>query len=345
MGSRPSTGSRPSNGLTSVNGLSATSGLITTAAGRNTIAYIVRCALPAGHSISKAGYTFAGQLGVAPEWESGACTTDCQERVSACVLAHVNTSGQHISFWMDSDIASIGWGQSTDYPYQEGSFFGNIFIDYPKAYYCNGRDLDLGTVPGRLGTTQSGSPYVNPFYYSQALCAGNCTAANADGYKLCSTFKHVVTVYRNFDANTPYKICNRVTGRCLNVSGGSTANSAAVVQNSYNGASSMKWYITQISPKKYKLINVGSGKAMDITGARTVDTTPVIQYTYSGNANQLWALTTVPGQPGFYVLNPTSKTTSAVDIPWPGVGVEGGPAQEMTYGGADQQKWTILPAN
>src|SRR5262249_20867088 len=51
------------NGLPGANGLSETSGLITTDAGRKTIAYLVRCALPSGHSITKAGYTFQGSLG------------------------------------------------------------------------------------------------------------------------------------------------------------------------------------------------------------------------------------------------------------------------------------------
>ena len=88
---------------------------MTSAAGRATISYIVRCALPAGRSIVKRDqrnipYTFTGRLGVAPEWENGACGTDCQELVSACVLAHVNTTGKHIQLWLDSDSPAIGWG-------------------------------------------------------------------------------------------------------------------------------------------------------------------------------------------------------------------------------------------
>ena len=137
------------NGLNSVNGLANGVGLMTSADGRTTLSYIVKCALPAGRSFANGDqnnqtYTFAGQLGVAPEWESGSCDTDCQERVSACVLAHVNTTGQHIQLWLDSDVPSIGWGRSTDYPYQEGSFFGNIFESPPKAYYCDGKDLQSG---------------------------------------------------------------------------------------------------------------------------------------------------------------------------------------------------------
>ncbi len=70
--------------------------------------------------------------------------------MSACLLAHVNTSGVHIPIWLDSEGA-IGWGQNTSYPYQEGSFFGNVFVNPPEAHFCNGRDFDSATVPGRLG--------------------------------------------------------------------------------------------------------------------------------------------------------------------------------------------------
>jgi hypothetical protein len=131
------------NGLSMVNGLSGNglsgNGLLMTAlktgvvtggtfvnssSGRNTLTYIVRCALPSGHSISAkdsggTSYSFSGGIGVAPEWETGTCNTTCQERMTACLLAHVNTSGVHIPIWLDSEGA-IGWGQNSSYPFQEG---------------------------------------------------------------------------------------------------------------------------------------------------------------------------------------------------------------------------------
>ena len=71
------------NGLSALNGLSSTYGLangvglMSSAGGRSTLSYIVRCALPAGHRITKndqqnISYTFQGEIGVAPEWETGA---------------------------------------------------------------------------------------------------------------------------------------------------------------------------------------------------------------------------------------------------------------------------------
>jgi Ricin-type beta-trefoil lectin domain-like len=335
------------NALTT--GLLPTGTFMNSAGGRSTVSYLVRCALASGKTITAkdsggVSYSFPGQIGVAPEWQTGTCNATCQERVSACMLAHVNTSGQHISIWLDSEGA-IGYGQSTDFPYQEGSFFGNIFVNPPVANFCNGKDFDSGTVPGRLGVTQTGAPYVNPFY-SGATCAGNCTAASspysADGFSQCKAYTHVVTVWRNFDVNTQYKICNKSTGKCLEVSGSSKTNNAAVVTRTYAAAANQKWVITQVSAKKYKVINVNSGMAMDITGARTTDGTPLIQYTYSGAANQLWAFTSLSDQPGNFEISPTSHTASSIG-PVGASSADGTVVQEYTYNTADYMKWTISP--
>ena len=92
------------------------------------VSYLVRCALPANTSITKGtSYTFQGLLGMAPQWQNGACDTTCQENVSACMLAHVNTAGIHVPLWMVAQNAAVGWGQDPEFPNQEGAFFGNVF--------------------------------------------------------------------------------------------------------------------------------------------------------------------------------------------------------------------------
>src|SRR5260370_22269005 len=121
------------NGLGTSNGLSSTNGLMTTADGRNTVAYLVRCALAAGTSIVKKdqygnSYTFPGEMGLATQWRDNTCDGACQERISSCMLAHVNTAGVHIPLWVVSEDPSVGWGLNSLYPNQAGSVFGNIFV-------------------------------------------------------------------------------------------------------------------------------------------------------------------------------------------------------------------------
>lgn len=349
-------GLRTLNGLRTMNGLSETIGLMTTSAGRDTVAYVVRCALSASQSITKkdqkgVSYTFTGQIGVAPEWADGACNIDCQESVSACVLAHVNTTGQHIGLWMDGNAKNVGWGQSTSHPFQEGSFFGNIFIDSPRAYFCNGKDFDRGVVPGRIGATQTGAPYKNPYSdggWPGAGCNVLCTEQDIpndkDGYKACAGFNHVITVWRNFDPNTAYKICNKGSQKCLD-SGGSTVSGASVVQKSYTSAASQKWNIVQINPRQYKLVNVSSGKVLDIYQQKISDGTAIIQSTYSGASNQLWNIGSMGDLTGFYKINTILNANVAVSVPSSALTVEGKPLVEWTWNNTDPLKWTILPAN
>jgi hypothetical protein len=199
------------NGLSTMNGLSSTVGQMTTALGRTTIEYLVRCALPQGDSITKqdqlgVSYTFAGQLGVAPAWKTGGCDATCQQAVSSCMLAHVNTTGVHIPLWLVSPVSSIGWGTNPQFPNREGTFFGNIMTTNQQsgaldAFYCNGPGFSTDTVPGRLGALQTGAPYTDPYLANGGSgdCSP-CTSTRADGPSSCKadgiTFKTPVTVWR-----------------------------------------------------------------------------------------------------------------------------------------------------
>jgi hypothetical protein len=332
-------------------GILSTGTIMNSAVGRSTMSYIVRCALASTKTITAkdstgTSYSWTGAIGVAPEWETGTCGTTCQERMTACLLAHVNTSGVHIPIWLDSESA-IGWGQSTDFPYQEGSFFGNVFVNPPVGRFCNGKDFDSATVPGRLGAGQTNAPYTDPFG-TPGPCASNCTASSAttngvaDGFSQCGTYTHVVTVWRNFDVNTQYKICNKQNGKCLEVASSSTAAGAAILQRTYAATSNQKWVITQISPKKYKVVNVNSGKALDLTGSSTADGTALIQSTYSGTASQLWSFQSLADQAGSYEVSPSSKLASTI-MPVLGGTADGTAVQATTYSTADFQKWYISP--
>jgi len=332
-------------------GVLTTGTMMNSTDGRATMSHIVRCALASGKTITAkdsggASYSFGGSIGVAPEWETGTCGTTCQERMTACLLAHVNTSGAHISIWLDGEGA-IGWGQNTSFPYQEGSFFGNVFVNPPKGYFCNGKDFSSGTVPGRLGVGQSNAPYTDPFG-TPGPCASYCTASStktnnvADGFSACNGYTHVVTVWRNFDVNTQYKIANKQNGKVLEVVGSSTAAGASIQQRTYAGTSNQKWTITQISAGKYKVVNVNSGKALDLTGSSTADNTALVQQTYSGTATQQWSFQSLGDQAGNYEISPSGKLASTI---WPAAGSmnDGAAAQAITYSTTDAQKWQITP--
>ena len=195
-----------SNGLNTTNGLRDGVGLMASSAGRATLSYLVKCALPAGKRITKKDqngttHTFNGAVGVAPAWETGACNDQCQRWISACMLAHINTAGTPLPIWVVANPAKqphIGWARSSTYPNQEGSFFGNIFTSPPRAYYCGGRNINAAAVAGRLGAGSSGAPYTNP--WGNDMCEGHCTNSDSpytqSGYKVCNGNDAVITVWR-----------------------------------------------------------------------------------------------------------------------------------------------------
>src|SRR5499427_3391517 len=219
-----------SNGLSAINGLASANtaagaeGLMSTPEGRNTVTYLVRCALPAGHSITKQdqdgnSYKFSGSLGFGPDWEYGACDGYCQRYVSGCMMAHVNTAGVHIPIWIDSDpeMHGAGWGTNPAYPTQEGSFMGNLFTSPPIAYYCHGRDWDKSVVPGRLGANQGDTPY-QQIPGAPDLCQDFCTPSDSytngepDGYKACWGNNQVITVWRAAEGSTSVSSTATTTG-------------------------------------------------------------------------------------------------------------------------------------
>jgi len=264
------------------------------------------------------------------------------------VLAHVNTSGQHIPLMLDGGDAALGWGRDSNYPYQEGSFFGNIFqTGAPAAYYCNGADFDAGVVPGRLGANQVDSPYVNP-QGPTALCAYQCAAAggapspNNDGFSVCygpagKSYKHVVTVYRNFVTSTSYKICNKQSGQCLGANG--TASGSAVTQGAYASAATQKWTIAQVAAGKYKVVNASTGLALDMAGSKTAVGTSIAQATYTGSATQGWVFASVKDGSGFFQIFPSGTVNSALGIQ------TGSTIAIEQWGWNEDQKWTIAVAN
>jgi hypothetical protein len=169
-----SNGLAVTNGLTYSNGLQPTSGFMASEAGRKLITYLVECALPAGDSITKNGYTFQGRVGLAPEWKYGSCGTSCQEWVSACLLARTNEFGKKVQIDMRAPHSAIGTSPgSTEFNQQEGAFFGNLFSNPPAAYACmgsawaNAQMVQRGCTTGTPGCAIKNVNYLN--------CSTECT--------------------------------------------------------------------------------------------------------------------------------------------------------------------------
>lgn len=142
--------------LTSLTGLNLElSELITTVGGRSLLHYLVQCALPAGESVTTSFLgitnTYDGLIGIAPEWKSGPLSTSSRRWLSACVLAHVNATGQGVSILLRGNHPAlnqpIGSGGSA-YTLREGAFYGDIFGLLALSHACGGD----GSTPSRVCT-------------------------------------------------------------------------------------------------------------------------------------------------------------------------------------------------
>ena len=302
--------------------------LMNSASGRSTASYLVRCALPPGHTVTLkdargTAYSFGGALGLAPRWETASCDAGCQEYVSACLMAHINTAGLHLSLWLDAANPGIGWGQNATYSQQEGSFFGNIFVSPPRAYYCEGAGFTggiSGVAAGRINAAGSDPLYVNPFG-SGVPCSNTAGmvgytssgAAIPDGFVQLNyqrNWSNIVTVWRTptyqaaFDKSYRYMflaLSTRAAPMSINLSNGSTAAGTVINQwpRSANLASS-QFSVLQSGSYWNVVPILDTGKCMTGGGA---DGAKVTLQACNGAANQQWAFKTDGGYGTAFMQN------------------------------------------
>jgi len=251
-------------------------------------------------------------------------------------MAHVNTSGVHIPIWLDSEAPQIGWGTSTSYPAQEGTFFGNIMetgdlrginmtgISGPVAYFCEGQGITAGVVAGRLTSGAGNVPYKNP--YGDKVACGNSgsvsgywSAGNtrpADGFKSASvngyTFQNgePITVWRNpsytpvFDAVYRYSFGPmHASGKVIQVAGGSTTNGTVVQQWTSIGVDSQKLAVISTGTNWKIAMKTNTNKCVGPAGNGTGNATRMEIQDCNGSNNQAWTITANANTGAFTVKN------------------------------------------
>src|SRR3954469_18225154 len=130
------------NGI-SLNGVALNGvGNLTDARVDSFMSYLVGCALRDGDSVTYTdkgqSFTFAGDLGLAPEWKDHACGGSCQRWISACLLARTNAKGEHVRISMrgDNDGLALDPGELLQYRTFEGAYYGNLFTREQPIFAC-----------------------------------------------------------------------------------------------------------------------------------------------------------------------------------------------------------------
>jgi hypothetical protein len=265
-------------------------------------------------------------------------------------MAHVNVAGVHVPIWLDSPISAIGYGSSSTYPNEEGTFFGNLFVTGSNgkvpAYYCEGNGFAKGIVPGRLGaTTSAAGIFTNPFG-SGALCSAKCAAApssgRGQGYASCAGYSSPITVWRAasyrpvFDPIYVYRFINSQSALAMDVAAARTADGTAVLEYVPSTTkTNQQFHIVLTASSTWEIVALHSGKA--ILGTGSSNGSAVLQSSFSGSSLGLWAIDDHNGH--FKVINKSSA--DALETP-SGNKASGTSLNTSTYTGMSNQDWDIF---
>ncbi len=85
-----------------------------------------------------------------------------------------------------------------------------------------------------------------------------------------------------------YEIQSVSSGQVLDVSAGSTANGATVVQWSYGGASNQLWNFIPTSNGYYQIRNAYSGLDLNVSGASKTNGAKIVQWQFGSQSNDQW---------------------------------------------------------
>jgi hypothetical protein len=131
--------------------------------------YLVRCALDDGEElwVDSLGASFAGHMGIAPQWATESCDESCQRWMTACVLAHTNPEEQPVTISLRGAHPALHWTEEhiAEFDFQEAAFYGNLFVpaDERLLLACAGEgplaEFERDALGGALGLI----PMMNEF--------------------------------------------------------------------------------------------------------------------------------------------------------------------------------------
>ena len=133
-----------------------------------------------------------------------------------------------------------------------------------------------------------------------------------------------------------FEIVNKLSGKVLDVTGGSTSNAAGIQQSFISGARNQRWsLVPQDNGTTFAIMNLLSGKVLDVQGVSASNGALIQQYDYLGSPNQKWSL--VPVENGYFEIV-SVLSGKALDVLNASTNT-GTPIQQWDYSGSDQQKW------
>jgi uncharacterized protein (TIGR03437 family) len=137
--------------------------------------------------------------------------------------------------------------------------------------------------------------------------------------------------------NEQYAIVNKLSGKVLDVYGGSLEDTAPVQQWDYLGGNNQKWYLAPIGGGYFAIVNVQSGLVLDVTDQSIYGGARIQQYSYWGGENQQWSFAATGN--GYYAIINRGSGLALDDTNFSMT--DGTIMQQWTYLGGDNQQWFL----
>ncbi|MER7281012.1 pectinesterase family protein [Dactylosporangium sp. NPDC000244] len=104
-----------------------------------------------------------------------------------------------------------------------------------------------------------------------------------------------------------YTLASGASGKCVDVAGASSANSALLVQIACNSAATDQQFTVIAQGSAFNLVNTNSGKCVDVPYSSTTTGTQLWQYTCGVSTNQQWTFTASSAAAGKFVVKSVSS--------------------------------------
>jgi len=140
-----------------------------------------------------------------------------------------------------------------------------------------------------------------------------------------------------------YQFVNYNSGKCLDVTGRSTANGAVLQQwtcLSGSTAANQGWFfIPAATSGYYTVVNLNSNKCLDVTGRSTANGAVIQQYTCNGGTNQEWYPSVAQNNPAATIYNLINLNSGkCLDVTGRST-ANGAVVQQWTCNGGTNQEW------
>ncbi|MCC3763338.1 RICIN domain-containing protein [Glycomyces sp. TRM65418] len=132
-------------------------------------------------------------------------------------------------------------------------------------------------------------------------------------------------------------IVSRVSGKCVDVVSGSTANGAEIIQYDCHGRVNQQWELRPVGSGYVQIVSQASGKCLDVNGASTANNAKAIQWTCGSGTNQQWQVREAGGGHVELVARHSGK---CLDVTGSSTANSARLQQYDCYGGTNQH-WTL----